>query len=264
MTLLITTAELERLIKKKGNIRIIDTRPFLDYIRGHIPNAINIELMQFHWSDTSKSGLKEFTNQSCKLFSNFGINRKMYLIFYDNISGPSAARGVWLSLYLSHQRVAMLNGGFEKWKREERVVSKETQKMCYRLYKSKPNPSVLISAQGLKSKLECDKNIQIVDSRTAEEFSGEHVRACRGGHVPLSTNIDWSTNLKNGSFRSELELKKMYRNFSKKKEIFTYCQGGYRAANSFVILREIGFKKVKMYLGSWNEWGNDYSLPIDN
>ncbi|NJN35303.1 MAG: hypothetical protein HC817_14685 [Saprospiraceae bacterium] len=49
----------------------------------------------------------------------------------------------------------------------------------------------------------------------------------------------------------------------KKENKYTYCQGGYRAANSFVILREIGFKKAKMYLGSWNEWGNDYNLPID-
>lgn len=219
--------------------------------------------MQFHWSDTSESGLNEFTNQSCRLFSNFDINKKTNLIFYDNISGPSAARGVWLSLYLSHHRVAMLNGGFEKWKREKRAMSKETEKMCYRRYKCKPNPRVLINAQALKSKLECDKNIQIIDSRTCKEFSGQHVRACRGGHIPLSTNIEWSTSLKNGSFRSELELKKLYRNFSKKKEIITYCQGGYRAANSFVILREIGFKKAKMYLGSWNEWGNDYNLPID-
>jgi thiosulfate/3-mercaptopyruvate sulfurtransferase len=44
----------------------------------------------------------------------------------------------------------------------------------------------------------------------------------------------------------------------------TYCQGGYRAANTFVILSELGFKKAKLYLGSWNEWGNDMSLPIEN
>ncbi len=44
----------------------------------------------------------------------------------------------------------------------------------------------------------------------------------------------------------------------------TYCQGGYRAANTFVILSELGFKKPKLYLGSWNEWGNDMSLPIEN
>lgn len=263
MTLLITTSRLNKLIKKKDNIRIIDTRPFSDYLCEHIPKSINIDLMQFHWSDTSKSGITEFTNQSCKLFSNFGIDNNTFLIFYDKISGPSAARGVWLSLYLSHDKVAMLDGGFDKWKLENRIISKETHNMCHIPYKCNPNPLVLTTANELNSKIKHDKNIQIIDSRTSKEFSGEHVRACRRGHIPYSTNIDWVINLKNGRFKSVRELEKIYRNFSKQTEIFTYCQGGYRAANSFVILREIGFKKAKMYLGSWNEWGNNDSLPID-
>ena len=67
--------------------------------------------MQYHWNDTSKQGIKGFNRQMRHLFSNIGINEKTFLIFYDNISGPSAARGVWLSLYFSHKKVAMLDGG---------------------------------------------------------------------------------------------------------------------------------------------------------
>jgi thiosulfate/3-mercaptopyruvate sulfurtransferase len=80
----------------------------------------------------------------------------------------------------------------------------------------------------------------------------------------LSRNIDWNTNVKDGRFKSLNELKKIYTEISPDKETVTYCQGGYRAANTFVILSELGFKKAKLYLGSWNEWGNDMSLPIEN
>ena len=46
-------------------------------------------------------------------------------------------------------------------------------------------------------------------------------------------------------------------------EIVTYCQGAYRAANTYVALKKIGFKNVKVYLGSWGEWGNELVLPIE-
>jgi thiosulfate/3-mercaptopyruvate sulfurtransferase len=70
---------------KDNSIRIIDTRSFPEYIHGHIPGAINTELMHFHWSDTSKSGIKEFTKQNFKLFSNFNINKNTFLIFSGNV-----------------------------------------------------------------------------------------------------------------------------------------------------------------------------------
>ena len=49
----------------------------------------------------------------------------------------------------------------------------------------------------------------------------------------------------------------------KDSEIVTYCQGAYRAANSFLVLKKLGFKNVKVYLGSWGEWGNDMELSVE-
>ena len=65
-----------------------------------------------------------------------------------------------------------------------------------------------------------------------------------------------------GTFKSDKELSKMY-NIPKDSEIITYCQGAYRAANSFLVLKKLGFKNVKVYLGSWGEWGNDIELSVE-
>ena len=118
MKLVVSSTELKALSDKyKKNLLIVDTRPFSDYAVGHVPDAVNIDLMQFHWIDTTKVGIAQFNKQMKILISNIGITRSKSVVFYDNVSGPSAARGVWLLLYFSHNKVAMLDGGFEKWKK---------------------------------------------------------------------------------------------------------------------------------------------------
>lgn len=111
LKLVISADELYSLIEKKDrNLIIVDARPFVEYAQGHVPGAVNIDLMQFHWIDTSTEGIKQFNRQSKALLSNIGVSKNRFVVFYDNVSGPSAARGVWLLLYFSHSQVAMLDG----------------------------------------------------------------------------------------------------------------------------------------------------------
>ena len=117
MDLLISSQELYKLIKDQDDAIVIDARSFSEYKYGHIPGAVNIDLFQLHWFDTTKRGIKDFNRQSSFLLSNIGIRKDDKVIFYDNVSGISAARGVWLLLYFSHENVCLLDGGFEKWKK---------------------------------------------------------------------------------------------------------------------------------------------------
>jgi thiosulfate/3-mercaptopyruvate sulfurtransferase len=264
LKLVISTDKLFKLIKnKQKNLRIVDTRAFHEYSNGHIPSAVNIDLMQYHWNDTSKDGLKSFNGQMRKLLDTIGIDPKTLLVFYDNLSGPSASRGVWLSLYFSHNNVVLLDGGLNAWKKEKKPVQTKTENLKYFEIKGKINESIVADFQNVLEAIKDKKNHQIIDSRSFQEYSGEYIRAIRGGHIPTAINIDWNENLSNDKFKTIPTLRKIYSKISKNQEVITYCQGGYRAANTFIILKQLGFKNVKMYLGSWNEWGNNDRLPIE-
>ncbi len=106
------------------------------------------------------------------------------------------------------------------------------------------------------------KDTMLLDARTKEEFQGTHVRAARAGHIPFAINVNWEENIEGGSLKTKEELSKLYSKIPKDSRVVTYCQGGYRAANTFVALNLLGYRNVKMYLGSWNEWGNKTKLPI--
>jgi thiosulfate/3-mercaptopyruvate sulfurtransferase len=257
---------------RRNNLLIVDTRPFSSYSESHIPSAVNIDLMQFHWIDTSKSGIVQFNRQSKLLLSNIGVSKEKYIVFYDDISGMSAARGVWLLLYFSHKQVAMLDGGFKKWKTEGYRTETKSNPFVHSNFNGEPNSKVLADFARINSVIKSKRSF-LIDARSKDEYDGSTIRAAHAGHIPTAINIDWNDNIDHGggdnggcsggNFKSRDKLKQMYNKIPKDAEVITYCQGGYRAANSFVVLKMLGYKNVRMYLGSWGEWGNRLHLPVE-
>ena len=262
MNLLISSEELYRKTQKRDDTIIVDTRPFSEYKKGHIPGAINVDLFQLHWFDTTKRGINDFNRQTRLMLSNLGIKKESNVIFYDDISGISAARGVWLLLYFSHEKVSILDGGFEKWKTEGYPVELKSNQLSHVRFAGKPNSKIIADAEEVRRSIS-KKNLVIVDARSRQEYNGSEVRAARRGHIPSAVNIDWTQNIQNSTFKSKAELSKIYSKIPKNAHVITYCQGGYRAANAYLVLKMLGYKNVKMYLGSWGEWGNKLNLPIE-
>ncbi|SMH71977.1 sulfurtransferase [Candidatus Nitrosotalea okcheonensis] len=257
--MLISSNELMEQIKKPSLV-LIDCRSYKDYLEGHIPGAVNLDFFHYHWFDTSKDGIKAFEKQMENLLSFLGVTKDKTVVFYDDVSGMSAARGVWLSMYFSHENTFMLDGGFKKWKRSGLVIETKTNGFKPEKFSGKINKEMIAGYEYINKKIGTAK---ILDTRSRDEYDGNTIRAARKGHIPTAVNIDWILNInEDGTMKSLEDLAKMY-DFSKNDEIIVYCQGGYRAANSFLVLKMLGFKNVKVYLGSWGEWGNKLDLPVE-
>ena len=255
----ISTQELEK-IYQDDSVLILDARSYKDYSNGHIPGAVSLDLFSFHWVDTSQKGLVSFGEHMRKILSYAGIDENKKIIFYDNSSGMLAARGVWMCLYFSHSDVQMLDGGISKWTKEN--LPTETKSTIYKPSNltTPIDPSIIIGFEELNEKI---GKVTIIDARSPDEFDGTIPRAARGGHIPTAENIDWNNNLDDsGKLKSDSELESLY-TMDKESPIVTYCQGAYRAAHSYLSLKKLGFKNVKVYLGSWGEWGNKMELPIE-
>lgn len=256
--MLISTAELKKILNS-SDLLLIDTRSYKEYLQGHIPGAVNLDLFAFHWIDTSKEGLESFNIQTQKILSFVGVTQEKKVVFYDDISGMLAARGVWLLMYFSHPQVLMLDGGIKKWKNESLPIETKPNPNNPSKFSGKINPELIAGYEFINENLD---KLKIIDARSSEEFNGSIVRAARGGHIPNSINIDWNQNItNNGTMKNDEEISKLY-NLPKDALIVTYCQGAYRAANTFLALKKIGFKNVKVYLGSWGEWGNRLDLSV--
>ena len=265
--LLISADELSRTLSETEAKRplILDLRPPDGYAAGHVPGALHLDLFGVSLIDTDPAPLKAFLWMIEHLFATRGVEASTPVVVYDDQSGIRAARAFWFLEHFGHPSVRVLDGGFGAWTRGGLPVTRDAAPATVTDWKGSRDAATIATWREVTAAIGQPDSV-ILDARSDGEYCGTTVRAARGGAVPGAVHIEWTENLgQDGAFKPASELKKMYEDagVTPDREVITYCQGGYRAAHSYLALRLIGFPRVRNYIGSWKEWGDRLDLPIE-
>jgi thiosulfate/3-mercaptopyruvate sulfurtransferase len=244
---------------------LLDLRPPEEYSAGHIPGAIHVDLWGVSLIDTDPAPLKAFMWMIEHVLAVHGVDATVPVVVYDDQSGVRAARAFWFLEHFGHPSVRLLDGGFKAWMAAGLPVTRDAAPPPKSEWTGRREEHTLATWREVRNALGRGDAV-ILDTRTDDEHNGTMVRARRGGAVPGAVHIEWTRNLApTGEFKPAVELKKMYEDagVTPDREVITYCQGGYRAAQSYLALRLLGYPRVRMYIGSWKEWGDREDLPIE-
>ena len=264
--LLITTDELDgRIGPGSEPLVLLDLRPAEAFADGHVPSAVHLDLFGVSLIDTDPAPLSAFLWMIGHLLDSRGVDPSGTVVVYDEQSGIRAARAFWFLEFFGHSPVRQLDGGFGAWAREGRIVSRDSVPPKSRGWKAGRVSERLATWRDVRDSLG-SPDLAVLDTRSEGEYCGTTVRAKRGGAVPGAVNIEWTQNLgKDGAFKPAAELRALYEGagITPDKQVIAYCQGGYRAAHSYLALRLLGYPRVRNYIGSWKEWGDRDDLPIE-
>jgi thiosulfate/3-mercaptopyruvate sulfurtransferase len=266
--LLIAPRELAGMLEREITSRplILDLRAPEAYAAGHVPGAIHLDLWGLSLIDTDPAPLKAFLWMIEHVLAIHGVSDSTPIVLYDDQSGIRAARAFWFFEYFGHPSVRVLDGGFGAWSREQLPVTQDAAPPPKSEWIGRREDRTLATWRDVKAAIDRSDAV-ILDTRSDGEYCGTTVRAKRGGAIPGAVHIEWTNNLApTGEFKPAAELRAMYEGagVTPDREVIAYCQGGYRAAHSYLALRLLGYPRVRNYLGSWKEWGDREELPLEN
>jgi len=236
-----------------------------DYQNEHIPGAAFMDLMG-DFSDTT-SGLGVTLPSEEHLQSAYrvaGVSNDSQIVFYSTGHMMWATRAWWMLHSCGHSNVAVLDGGFAKWRHEDRAISDKSTPL--------PPGDFTVDFDHARWADKTKVIAAINDSRTCTinalspgVYSGEaEMHYGRKGHIENSKNVYYDEVLTDGCFKNADELKTL---FSEKgvldnPRVIAYCGGGISATIDALALILIGHDDVSVYDGSMSEWVKDESLSL--
>ena len=262
---------------KDPDLRIFDASWYMpamkrnaraEYETGHIPGARFFDIDEI--SD-QRSELPHMVPPAEKFISRMramGVGDGHQVVVYDGAGLFSAARVWWLFRLMGKTDVAVLDGGFGKWKTEGRPVEDVEPIMRDRhITVSLQNHLVKdVTQVAAASKL---GDYQILDARSPARFRGEEPEpreGLRSGHIPGSTCVHYATLLNDdGTMKSKADLQAVFdaAGVDMAKPVITSCGSGVTAAILSLALERLGHRHHALYDGSWSEWGMYDDLKVE-
>lgn len=281
-SVLISPSELETV----PNVVLIDTRPPEAYAEGHIAGAVNIHDIFTYLTTTTPEGKAVMTDKFAQLFGAAGLGGEETAVVYEDRMDTGfgqSCRGYVFLRYLGYpeHKIRVLNGGIAAWIANGKPVTADISRPTPKPFPVKTSELGLLvdveeMAQIVRSpnQSHLGKTTIILDTRDAEEWHGlsssPYTRdfSPRKGRIPGAVWIDWHRMMEETAEGVRLKGREgVLRECAKDgiqhdTAVIVYCFKGARASNTLIALQEAGIRDVRLYMGSWNEWSRDPSLPI--
>jgi len=265
----------------KPGVVTIDARGKSDYLRGHIPGAVNTSYGKDGWR-VSKNGVPglfpEDTSKLSALIGGLGIDNSTHVVLVAPGKSSSdmgtATRMYWTFKVLGHDNVSILNGGMKAYLAAQdkkgnptNPLQKGAAKITAKTFNVALRKDMMPSTAEVKAAME--KGTVMVDNRTADQYMGvnRHGKAKANGTVPGANNLpqSWMTKNGGGVFRSKDTLAKLYKaaGVPTSGEQISFCNTGHWASIGWFASSEIlGNKDAKMYDASMTGW-TTAKMPVE-
>lgn len=229
------------------------------YIESHIPGAYYLDLNQDLSSPVQPYGgrhplpkLDEFASKLTEIGVQSGLEAT-WIVAYDDSRLAFASRLWWLLRYLGHERVAVLDGGFQGWQTAGYPVTNALPQPRAGRFISQPRPEWIIDIDAVKAR---QNEVILVDSREAERYRGEREPIDPiAGHIPGAVNYPWQeVTDPQGYVLPHSVQQQRWANLPPHQEIVVYCGSGVTACVNLLSLELAGVTSAKLYPGSWSDW----------
>jgi thiosulfate/3-mercaptopyruvate sulfurtransferase len=268
--MLVTTGWLaENLSETDVVVLCINSTPEF-YSKGHIPGARQIKLEDIAVTRDGIPNELPPAETLQHIFAAAGVSNSSRVVLYGERLNLFAARAYFTLDYLGvAARVALLDGGLEKWTAERRALSTEIPQAKTTTLVVSPRPEILVDTKAMRELSQKKPGtMTLVDARSAKEFTGEQLSddVAKAGHIPGAKGLFWMdmvVSRQNPVLKPEAELRRMYSEVNARsgQPLVTYCRTGMQSSFDYFVAKYLGYDP-SMYDGSFFEWSKN-NLPAE-
>lgn len=229
------------------------------YLNSHIRGAFYLDLEKDLSAPVDRHGgrhpLPKNDLLAQKLASMGIVWGKTLVVAYDDSRFAFAARLWWLLRYLGHERVALLDGGWNGWLAGSYPVSSEVPAPKPGNFISHPHLDWIVDIETVKAKKDVS-SVVLIDSRDSDRYRGEsELIDPIAGHIPGAVNSFWQAVSNEDGFLQLISTQtQLWANYRQADEIIVYCGSGVTACVNLFSMALTGIDKAKLYPGGWSDW----------